>query len=263
MIISTQTECVFSRFDEKCGIEMFKNAGFSALDYSMFFLKNQDDHVILSQNLEKYALELKKIANENGIIFNQTHAPFPTYILNDTKYNESIFEKLKRSIEFSAVLGAGQVCIHPVTFPNDEDKEFELNLNFYNSLSDTAKKAGIRIGIENMFWTDKDACSIRPGACGTSQRMIRLFDALNDDTFVCLLDIGHCGLVGEKADIFIKNLGNRLGALHVHDNDFKYDMHTVPFSRSVDFKSVTKALSDVKYKGEFTFEADMFLSKLT
>ena len=263
MILSTQTDCAAKIFGDRKAVEMIAAAGFDAVDYSMFEVKNDDDHPVLSDNYEKYAHELRKTAEENGVFFNQSHAPFPSYINDDNHYNSIIFDRIKRSIEFSAILGVKQICVHPAIFPNDENREYEFNLEFYNSLIPTIKDTGIKIGVENMFWYDKDAKAIRPGACGTSQRMIRLFDSLDSKYFTCLLDIGHCGLVGEKAENFIRSLGTeRLGALHVHDNNYKSDMHTLPFTCSINWENVTAALKDIKYAGEFTFEADCFLYPL-
>lgn len=259
MILSTETHPLYERFGDKQAINFIANAGFDAIDYSQFALRTDDSHPVLSSNYEAYAAELKKIAQDKGLCFNQSHAPFPSYLASDEKYSTEMFAKIKRSIEFAAMLGAKQICVHPVTFPNDEDRELEFNLEFFGRLLPTAKEFGIKIGVENMFWRDTCAHAIRPGACGTSQRMIKLYDKLDPQHFTCLLDIGHCGLAGEKPDIFIRSLGHdRLGALHVHDNDHKNDMHTIPFSQSIDWKDVTRALADVDYSGDFTFEASLF-----
>lgn len=263
MILSTQTDILSKRFGDIKAVEMIAQAGFDAVDYSMFPLSAADEHPVLSQSYEKYAAELKTKASECSVFFNQTHAPFPSYKEEDNDYSRKIKERIIRSIEFSALIGAKQICIHPVTFRNEEEKELEFNLRFYESLVPYARDAKIKIAVENMFWRDKLAGAIRPGACGTSRKMTELFDKLDGEYFTCLLDIGHCGLVGEPASHFITALGGqRLGALHVHDNDNKADMHTSPFTRSLEWKNICEALKNIGYKGEFTFEADMFLAPL-
>ena len=42
-------------------------------------------------------------------------------------------------------------------------------------------------------------------------------------------------------------MGNRLSALHIHDNDLKNDNHSIPFDGSIDFEEVAKDLADSKY----------------
>ena len=55
---------------------------------------------------------------------------------------------------------------------------------------------------------------------------------------------------------------DRLSALHVHDNDYKNDTHTLPYYGKMNWDEITKALSDIKYKGRFTYEAAVFLKPL-
>ena len=49
--------------------------------------------------------------------------------------------------------------------------------------------------------------------------------------------------------------------LHVHDTDFKYDKHTLPFMEKIDYHAVCKALAEIDYQGDFTYEADNFLAR--
>ena len=70
MILSTQTDALSMRYGDIKAIEMLAKAGFDALDYSMFPLRTEQDHPVLSPNHEKYALELKKVASDNGVFFN-------------------------------------------------------------------------------------------------------------------------------------------------------------------------------------------------
>ena len=53
----------------------------------------------------------------------------------------------------------------------------------------------------------------------------------------------------------------RLQALHVHDNDFLEDSHTMPFTCKIDFSALVTALKEIGYEGDFTLEADHFLEK--
>lgn len=263
MILTTQNLALTKYYDAEEAIRMTAAAGFDALDCS---LVEERIHSAFDDMSEKKALSMKKCADDCGIRFRQAHAPFPSYRQEKEfeNYNVDVRRKIERSIEFSALLGVKVICIHPAIFLHDEEREFSFNLEFYNSFVPLLKETGIKIGVENMFWHDRQADALRPSACGTPARMIRLYDALDPTYFTCLLDIGHCGLVGEDPARFIRTLGGkRLGALHVHDNDFHTDQHTLPFTRSINWSSVTDALREIGYAGDFTYEDDAFLTKFS
>ena len=90
-----------------------------------------------------------------------------------------------------------------------------------------------------------------------------MVDAVDSEWIVGCLDIGHSALVGVDPADFIRELGNkRLKALHVHDVDHRHDNHTLPFMEKLDWASITEALGEIDYQGDFTFEADNFLNVL-
>ena len=57
-----------------------------------------------------------------------------------------------------------------------------------------------------------------------------------------------------NAPELIYALGDKLQALHLHDNDKIHDLHLIPFSKQIDFNEVCKALKEIGYKGYFTLE---------
>jgi sugar phosphate isomerase/epimerase len=133
-------------------------------------------------------------------------------------------------------------------------------MKFYRDLLPYAKEYGVKIAIENMWRNEPKRKYICPSACGTAKDLARYIDTLDDDTFVACLDLGHCGLVGEEAQDAIRILGHdRLKALHVHDNNYREDTHTLPMMSMMEWDEICKALADIKYDGDFTFEADAFL----
>ena len=54
---------------------------------------------------------------------------------------------------------------------------------------------------------------------------------------------------------------DRVQALHVHDNDYTVDKHTLPCLYNLDWDEICKALAETGYRGNFTYEADNFLVK--
>lgn len=259
MKTSTEIGSASKFIGEEKAVEEIAKAGFDAWDFSMFNMCRYDwnthsavttDHPLAGNNYIAFARRLRQIGLDNGITCNQSHAPFPVSC-------PEIRSLLKRSIECTAEAG-GKICIiHP-----DNNKSPEENAMIYAELLPFAKSCGVKIATENMWnWnTEKDEACF--AACATSESFNAHLDAVNDDFFVACLDIGHAEMrgMGSGAADMIYALGDRLQALHLHDNDKWHDSHQIPFSMDIDFMPIVKALKDIGYKGYFTLEADSYLN---
>ncbi len=260
MKISTSTEFVEQRLDDFGAIKMYKEAGFDALDYSQFFLREDDDHILLSDAWKEYALKLKEYAESLDIHFNQSHAPFPTMKDGDEEYNKKMLPKVKRAIEVAGLLGAENIIVHPVVF---KENQKEKNIEMYMSLLETAKNAGIKIALENMFGgTIPETNKKERNVCSTPEQFNEYFDALPKEHFSCCVDIGHCALVGIEPADFIRGMGSRVTCLHTHDNDTFDDWHFPPFTLDLNWNDIANALAEVGYNGYITLEADNILSDM-
>ncbi|MBQ4119010.1 MAG: sugar phosphate isomerase/epimerase [Clostridia bacterium] len=262
MKISTQIDCGANCIGEQKTIELIAKAGFDAWDFSMFNMAKynyqekclrENDHPLASSKYLKFARELKKIGEANGIHCNQSHAPFPSYA-------KCVRDYLKRAIECTAEAG-GKICvIHP-----DNYGTAEQNAEMYLELLPFAKGCGVKIATENMWCWDKEKDQASFAACATPESFNAHLDAVNDDYLVACLDIGHAEMKGVNTSAveMIHALGPRLKALHIHDNDLHHDSHQIPFSMNIDFTPIVKALKDINYDGYFTLEADNYLIPFT
>lgn len=262
MKISTEIDSAAQKIGEEKTIEYLAKAGFDAWDFSMFSMANYDwskgalvesSHPLASSQYLSFARKLKQIGLDNGIVCNQSHAPYPVRVPEIRAY-------LKRAIECTAEAG-GQICIiHP-----DNNKGAEENAEMYLELLPFAKECGVKIATENMWnWNrEKDEASF--AACATPESFNAHLDAVDDAFFVACLDIGHAEMKGlhTSAEEMIMALGDRLCALHIHDNDKWHDSHQIPFSMDINFEAVVAALKKIKYNGYFTLEADTYLSDYT
>lgn len=259
MILSTQTEVGSERFGDAKNIRMICEAGFDAIDYSMFCLRD-DDTVLNTSDYRSYVLELKKIAEGYGKFFNQAHAPFPSYRVGDDTYNKVILERIKRAIEIAGILGVKNIVVHPTYFVNDSQRNLELNAEFYNAFIPLCKEYNIKVACENMFGRDGRRDCIIPNICSLGDEFRKMMEMLDPEYFTACVDIGHAGLVGTTASDMLRTLGHDyVGCLHVHDNNYKNDLHCPPFFYDLDWEDITQALADIDYKGDFTFEADRFI----
>ena len=257
MILSTQTDVAAARFGLSKAVELIAGAGFDAVDLSMF--EGQTNEWLFSDGFENGIKEAVKTAERCGVYFNQAHAPFPSYRVGDEEYNMRIRPRLIRSIEIAGMIGASNIVVHPVVFPENLK---ENNLKLYNELLPHAKKAGVKIALENMWGRDRRGV-ISPNVCSTAEELAEYYDALDPEWFSVCLDIGHVGLVGEYEAPFIKTLGHdRLQCVHIHDNDFTRDSHVAPCTMKLPWNDICKAFADIDYSGDLTLEADNTLKPL-
>lgn len=257
MKISTEIYSSARHIGEEKAIELLAKAGFDLWDFSMFEMARIDwstyqlkesNHPLAKPDYAKFAKRLRQIGEDNGIYCNQSHAPFPSKAVG--------MDNIKRAIECTAIAG-GKICIvHP-----DNNSTAEQNAEMYNMLLPFAKEHNVKIATENMWNWENGATRSCPAACSRAEDFKKHIDIVNDPYLVACLDLGHAEMEGsgDGAPYMIRELGNRLQALHIHDNDKIGDSHQIPFSMNIDFNEIARALKDINYQGELTLEADRYL----
>ena len=235
-------------------------AGFESADYSLEPMK-EPEHIFAGSDYLTVAENIRKTMEGCGLPVSQTHAPFSfTKFADPDVYRDYIYPRIVRSVEISAALGAKTIIVHPLhhmLYSGHEEEIFQLNMEYYRSLIPVAKSSGIKIAVENMFQRDPRRGVITHDTCSTIPEFLRYIDTLDSEWITACLDVGHVGLPLQKDEPwdFIRALGHeRLGALHVHDNSYKNDEHVMPYSGKIDWREVTKALGEIDYAGDFTYE---------
>ena len=267
MNLSTQTDALAKAFGLKKAVEILADVGYEAVDISCTDKATFDTNPIFSNDYKNYAKELMKIAENGGIYFNQSHAPYPTST-NDEVYTAKTYERILRHIEFCSLLGIKNIVVHPKQHllyrqEGNPERLQEINLEFYNSLIPYCKDYNVCVAIENM-WQYDDNKVITHSTCSRPQEFKEYIDMLNSPYIVACLDLGHANLM-ENADIpgFIKELGDRLKCLHVHSTGYNNDLHVLPYTAGkMDWDGILKALAEINYDGELTFEADTTLTNV-
>ena len=262
MLISTQTSHAVSRLGFEQGTLTLKNAGYDCLDLSLFEMI-RDDSPYIAGDWRKLVEERKAFCDANGIIFNQSHAPF-SFAWADENIRENIAKpRVEQSLEISAMMGVKIAVVHPLhwmPYLGHEDEINELNIQYYKSLVPLARNLGVKIALENMWQKEIKRKCICTDVAGFAKDHAALIDAIDSEWVVACLDVGHCSLVGEEAEDTIRILGHdRLKSVHLHDNDYQGDRHTIPGLGMMNWDNIMKAFDDIKYDGEFTYEADAFL----
>ncbi len=257
MNISTTTGRFNVKYDLKAAIDVLSAVGYDALDFSQF-----DKEVYEAPFGDDYYTEMRKYAEDKGVYFNQSHAPFSSSY-KDEEQTKKRFSEITLAMKRASLLGARNIIVHPCqhldySVEGVPEMLFEYNMDFYNRLIPYCEEYGIKVALENMW---QHTGMVNHSTCSRPEEFIRYLDELNNDCFVACLDIGHAALVRENPDAFIKKLGaKRLKCLHVHDVDGTHDSHTLPFYGVINWYKVMKALAEIGYEGELTFEADNFLN---
>ena len=259
MLISTEIGSFYRYGGNKKVIELLKNGGFEACDFTMM-LDGRNDSLIDKNNYITLAKDLRSFIDGEGLIFNQAHAPFPSAIPNNKEYNVKQIEFIKRALEVSGILGVKICVVHPCNYYSAKRNAEEI----YKPLEKVASDAGVMIGLENMWCWDNEKNCASPAACSDPKSFCEHLDLLDEKLFCACLDIGHAEMqgLGTSAEEMILKLNKRLKAIHLHDNDRQHDLHKPPFICEIDYKPIIAALKKIKYCGDITFESDRFVPHL-
>lgn len=263
MKLVTTTGRFENAFGLKKAIDIIADAGFDAIDLSA----HANPRHFNGEYGKNFYLEIKKYAEDKGVYFQQAHAPFHSSFRDDEGKTKQRFDEIVTAMKNASYLGVEHIVVHPCQhldyhIEGNPEKLFEYNMDFYKRLIPYAEEYNIKIGVENM-WQIPRYSQIGHSTCSRPDEFIKYVDTLNNDSIIGCLDIGHATLVCEDADAFIRALGSkRLKCLHTHDVNVNDDSHTLPFFGITNWELVMKALSDIGYEGELTYEADSFMAKL-
>ena len=261
MLLSNITAWFGNKIPETDAIKMLKGTGFDAYDISLFELTTNDEYLFNQDNYVEIAKEIREYADSLGIVCNQSHAPHPSSTGKEEE-DKIIFDKIVRAMEVASILGAKIIVVHPkqhLLYAENLDELFRINVEFYRSLIPYCEKFGIKVACENMWQRGNGNNVPSDSTCSRAWEFNKYLDAIDSEWIVGCLDIGHVSLMNANIPEFIRQMGNkRLQALHVHDNDYKLDKHTIPFMEKIDFEAVCRALAEIDYQGDITFETNAF-----
>ncbi len=262
---------ITSPFERKIGmmetLKLHLDCGFDAIDMSFHEMRSAVYDEVTGEGLLR---EMRSYVESRGAVFNQAHAPFPgvRQVTADSKpeeiaeYNEKTPRLIEKCIRMCEVLGIPQIVIHPIAFVGaTKEENLALNIEHYRPFVHVAKECGVRVLVENMWGHHRDMKGrIVENVCSNGHELALYADTFVDefsapDNVGVLVDLGHTGLVGLNADDMIREVGGeRLYGIHLHDNDFLHDNHQMPFLSQMNFEEIIKALVDVRYQGDITFE---------
>jgi len=187
-----------------------------------------------------------RVISFHGPLYKRTADPASRewLYLSSSKENKRK-EAVEKNIEIIRLIEdfKASILVLHIDLEEGADTRQAIN-NFRKSLEEligeTSKK-GIRIAIEN---THEHTVS------GKLRELISTYP--ERDVGICL-DIGHANIFEDPSDA-IKIAGERLIHTHLHDNDGNSDLHLWVGRGDIDWKSVTKAASEINYQGVLMLE---------
>ncbi len=244
-----------ARFSENC--RTIRKKGFDCIDYQ-HFVETETPLFELSPAAFRARLrEERKIAEDAGLTVWQTHSPWrcPPRDLEAADRAERL-DKMCRALEGSRELGAGYMAIHPMMpygFGAPKDPAFfrEINLEFFRTISEKGKAAGVVVCLENL---PAPALTL-----GTPAEVKAFTEAMDTPWLRICLDTGHANTCAVGAGDAVRLIGkDLLAVLHIHDNDGTRDSHWTPGFGTVDWADFRAALDEIGFDGCINLETNAF-----
>jgi len=261
MKLVATTSLLYKTLGDMGAMRLLAGDGFDGIDLSITNFK--EDSPWLRDDWKEYTLSLKEEAARLGVTFCQAHGPMPTSKGTEAE-DAVIFGHVVRSMEVASLLGIPHIVIHPkqhLPYRDNAQELFRLSVEFYRELIPHCERLNIKVCTENMWQRNKRANLIVDSICARATEFRAMVDAVGSPWIVACLDMGHCGLVQQDPAEAIHTLGHDwLQAVHIHDVDLREDRHTLPFTQYLDWERITKALGEIDYTGNFTFEASDFIT---
>ncbi len=253
----------FAPIDTVEAVNLVAEAGFDALDLSLFRM-NWEGDALAGPDYKQEVERIRIAAEKWGIKFEQAHAPFR--FKDKSNMEGEVMPLTLRALEICGMLGVKIMVVHPIHYAHYRKHKEEMHqksIEYYRSLIPYCEKHGVKVALENMWTCNPITGYIEDDACSSPEEFAAWIDELNSPWITGCLDLGHCGIVGRDTADFIRKVGaERIGCLHVHDNDHHHDTHTSPYYGKMDWDGITAALKDIGYKGNFTYETDTFINKM-
>ena len=272
MKICTQTGGIVDVLGLDAGYAAIAAAGIEAIDWTLdgslpsklISEGNVEGNCIFQKEMDEimahYEEELSYI-RKYGLEISQAHAPFPCHVPGKPLVLDQMIEIYKKMILFCDKIGCRNLIIHGYTFTKASINESAegmdaVNDKLYTSLIPTLRETNVIVCLENLFsgW----ASSLISGVCADPREAVEMIDVYNKlagkECFGFCLDTGHMNLLKYDSRRVIPLLGNRLKALHIHDNSGNIDEHKAPFTGIIDWGLFCDMLKQIGYEGDLSFE---------
>ncbi|MCL2518858.1 MAG: sugar phosphate isomerase/epimerase, partial [Oscillospiraceae bacterium] len=179
-----------------------------------------------------------------GLYIENIHGPWMgvNELWTDSVIGQNFIDEIFEYIKVCSVYEIPTLVIHPEckngTKYVDLPETFKIGIDRWKRIVDEAERLNINIAIENMARPEYLDC---------------IFTNIQSNRLGFCFDSGHWNLFMPELDL-LTLYGDKLMALHLHDNDGKEDWHALPFAGNIDWDNIKAKL--VGYKGAIALEVN-------
>ncbi|MFO7637218.1 MAG: sugar phosphate isomerase/epimerase family protein [Clostridia bacterium] len=183
-------------------------------------------------------------ARNIGLRIENAHAPYlhANDLWENTLAGQEAYKELIACVVECASHGIQTVVMHPENKSGTETVElpqdFSVGLDRMKRVVEVAERFGIIIAVENMS---------RP------EYLDVIFNSIQSEKLGFCFDSGHWNMFTPKIDL-LTPYGNKLKAVHLHDNDGIDDWHALPYSGNIDWEDIAIKLDESAYPGVAALE---------
>ena len=242
-------------------IRAVKKAGFDAIDIG-FETYEREGLPMTQPDWRDWVKRQKEICDSLSLPITQGHAHFYSSKQNrefTPLEREENDKKIMRDIEAAGMCEIPWLVLHPSSSYNSAGYSYRMSLKNetekFKRFGELAARCKVGLAIENIG-KNKSGDKL----FGTTpEELLELLDCLDDDNvFGICWDTGHGNLHKINQPEAIRQMGKRLKALHIHDNKGEKDEHQLPYLGNIEWEPLLRALKEVGYAGDFTYECNYF-----
>jgi len=182
-----------------------------------------------------------EITRKAGLELENAHFPFESVndLWEDTVAGQEAFDQYSSYIDDLKQYDIPTAVVH-TTGGDYPPPCNQFGIDRFKRLIEKAEKNNVNIALENVY---------RP------EYIDSLFKNIKSDRLKYCYDSGHENCFTPGYD-FLAKYGDKLAALHLHDNDGARDEHLLPFMGNVKWERIMAHLKRLGYKGPLAFEID-------
>ncbi len=178
-----------------------------------------------------------KLSLNAGLQIENIHAPVHEQeaLSFDSLEGDSVFKSYLQCIKDCFNYQIKTVVIH---LPNDNNPINDFGKKRLSNLIEKAEKSSVQIAFENL---------------GNIHNLDLVLETFKSDCVGFCYD--SCHHINYVPDVDLLNkYGNRLMALHLHDNGGKHNQHQLPFDGNIDWQKLMNKIALTSYTGAITLE---------
>lgn len=232
-------------------IERIGAQGYDCIDYQGFVDIESDFFKLPEDEFLAEAMRQMSQIHAHGMEISQAHAPWRTPKDGDPEERKRWLEAMKKAIRGAKAMECHRFVVHPL-FPYMDTAEhpeevWAMNEEFLGALADYAKDYGVTVCLENMPFPTFPIATV--------EHCMEMLDRLNRDNLKICIDTGHAAIFkGSDVASAVRLVGDRLEAVHIHDNMGDKDEHLIPGDGIINWDDFAAALKEIGFNKVISLE---------